>query len=208
MKRVPGYRVSEQGVALVTSLILLVIITILALSMFRSFGTQERIAGNMREKERALHAAVSAQQYAEWWLTQGVNGSPGSAISCVAGVIPASATEGEICNVTPQQQIPGGLQFMTGALPATGWGWGMSYTPPGMAFGNTSVAIANAASLQNSAPYFASPGYYITDLGAAYDTPGAEAYQIDAYAFGSAQSTVAVVESYYEVIPGVTNLVN
>jgi Tfp pilus assembly protein PilX len=84
----------------------------------------------------------------------------------------------------------------------------MSYTPPGMVFGNSSVLIANATSLASSAPYFASPGYYITDLGAAFDTPGAEAYQIDAFAFGSAQSTVAVVESYYEVIPGVTNLVN
>ena len=64
---------NQRGVALVTSLLLLVIITILALSMFRSFGTQERIAGNLREKERALHAADSAQQYAEWWLLQSNN---------------------------------------------------------------------------------------------------------------------------------------
>ena len=205
MKRSSAPRASQRGVALVTSLILLVIITILALSMFRSFGTQERIAGNMREKERAVHAATSAQQYAEWWLTQGVNGSPGSAISCVVGLIPASATAGEICNETPQQQL--GLALMTGTLSATGWNIGMTYTPPGMNFGNASVAINDAAG-DKSAPYFAAPGYWITDLGAAFDTPGAEAYQIDAYAFGSAQSTVAVVESYYEVIPGVTNLVN
>jgi len=39
------------GVALISSLLLLLIITILALSMFRSFGTQERIAGNLREKD-------------------------------------------------------------------------------------------------------------------------------------------------------------
>ena len=140
MKRAPASRASQDGVALVTSLILLVIITILALSMFRSFGTQERIAGNMREKERALHAATSAQQYAEWWLTQGVNGSPGSAISCAAGLIPASPTEGQICNQTPQQQIT--LATMTGSLSATGWGIGMTYTPPGMAFGDASVAMA------------------------------------------------------------------
>ena len=196
MKPIPASYTSQRGVALVTSLILLVIITILALSMFRSFGTQERIAGNMREKERAVHAATSAQQYAEWWLTQGVNGSPGSQISCVAGLIPASATAGEICNQTPQQQI--GLATMTGNLTAAGWGIGMSYAPPGMTFVSAPVA--------GVAPYFAAPGYWITDLGAAFDTPGAEAYQIDAYAFGSAQSTVAIVESYYEVIPGVTNL--
>ena len=39
----------QRGVALVTSLLLLVIITILALSMFRSFGTQEKIAGNLEK---------------------------------------------------------------------------------------------------------------------------------------------------------------
>ena len=203
MRRAPASRASQRGVALVTSLILLVIITILALSMFRSFGTQERIAGNMREKERALHAATSAQQYAEWWLTVGVNGMPNSAISCVAGIIPASSTEGEICNETPQQ-VMGSASAMTTTIP---WAIGMSYTPPGMAFGNASVLIGNASGA-SSAPYFAAPGYWITDLGAAFDTPGAEAYQIDAYAYGSAQTTVAVVESYYEVIPGVTNLVN
>jgi type IV pilus assembly protein PilX len=204
MKRGRTLRTSQRGVALVTSLIMLVIITILALSMFRSFGTQERIAGNMREKERALHAATSAQQYAEWWLTQGVNGSPNSGISCVAGIIPASPTEGEICNETPQQQMGGTPPLMLSTIP---WAIGMSYSPPSMAFGNASVALGDTDN-DLSAPYFAAPGYWITDIGPAFDTPGAEAYQIDAYAYGSAQSTVAVVESYYEVIPGVTNLVN
>ena len=79
--------------ALVTSLLLLVIITILALSMFRSFGTQEKIAGNLREKERALHAAASAQQYAEWWLLQGSNTATG-AVPCAAGVLAATPTVG------------------------------------------------------------------------------------------------------------------
>jgi type IV pilus assembly protein PilX len=204
VKRGAAFPASQHGVALVTSLILLVIITILALSMFRSFGTQERIAGNMREKERALHAATSAQQYAEWWLTQGVNGMPNSQISCAAGVIVASPTLGEICNQTPQQLL--GIATMTGNLPATGWGIGMTYTPPGMVFGNASSPILNSATGASSAPYFAAPGYWITDIGPVADAPGAEAYQIDAYAFGSAQSTVAIVESYYEVIPGVTNL--
>jgi len=69
----------ERGIALVTSLLLLLIITILALSMFRSFGSLEKIAGNLREKDRALHAAESAQQYAEWWLTQPPVPSPRAA---------------------------------------------------------------------------------------------------------------------------------
>ena len=51
---------SERGMALVSSMLLLIIITILALSMFRSFGTLEKIAGNIREKDRlAIRLALS-----------------------------------------------------------------------------------------------------------------------------------------------------
>ena len=59
----------QRGLALVTALLLLIVVTIMALSMFRSFGIQERIAGNTRDKQRAINAAESAQQYAEYWLT-------------------------------------------------------------------------------------------------------------------------------------------
>ena len=58
----PGTVATQRGVALISAMLLLIIITILGMSMFRSFPTQEKIAGNVREKERALHAANSAQQ--------------------------------------------------------------------------------------------------------------------------------------------------
>ena len=41
-------RYTQRGVALITSLLLLMIITIIALSMFRGFAIQERVAGNLR----------------------------------------------------------------------------------------------------------------------------------------------------------------
>ena len=176
----------QRGVALVTSLLLLIIITILALSMFRSFGTQEKIAGNLREKERALHAAVSAQQYAEWWLLQGNNTAAG-AIACSVSLA-ATATVGQICNLTPQlsgvnvTQVP--------------WVTQVTYTPTGM--------ILGAATDPANPPYFATPAFWITDRGTSTDGAG-EAYQIDAYGYGSAASTVAVVESAYEVQQGVVN---
>ena len=185
----------QRGVALVTSLLLLVIITILALSMFRSFGTQERIAGNMREKERAMHAATSAQQYAEWWLLQNGNAVPGAAVAC-NGILAAAPTQGQICQQTPFAQI--GLNWTI--LPnTTGWPTGVSYAEPGMTFVNNGTEVAGVA------PYYASPMFWITDLGVANDAAG-EAYQIDAYGYGSAQNTVALVESFYEVSPGVQSL--
>jgi type IV pilus assembly protein PilX len=180
----------QRGVALVTSLLLLLIITILALSMFRSFGTQERIAGNLREKERALHAADSAQQYAEWWLLQSNNTASG-AVLC-ANTIVATSTFGQICNQTPQQQLPAGVTQVP-------WAIQVSYTPQGMQLLGQPPVGPNP-----TAPYFATPAFWITDVGVAADAAG-EAYQIDAYGYGSAASTVAVVESVYEVQQGVVN---
>ncbi len=188
-------RARQTGVALVTSLLLLVIITILALSMFRSFGTQERIAGNMREKERALHAATSAQQYAEWWLLQNGNAVPGAAVDC-SQIIAASATQGQICLQTPYTVLG---QTWTSLPNTSGWPTGMTYAETGMTFVNNGTQVAGVA------PYYATPMFWITDLGVANDAAG-EAYQIDAYGYGSAQNTVALVESFYEVSPGVQSL--
>ena len=55
-------RQRQRGMALITSILLLIVLTIMALSMMRSYGVQERIAGNTRDKQRAFNAAVSAQQ--------------------------------------------------------------------------------------------------------------------------------------------------
>jgi len=178
----------QRGVALISSLLLLLIITILALSMFRSFGTQERIAGNLREKDRALHAAVSAQQYGEWWLTQGNNTAVG-AVACALGTLSANLGQGQICNQTP---------FQAGiTVTAVPWATQIQYVPPTM-------GVPGVAGTNGDPPYFAAPGFYIADRGVAGDGAG-EAYQVDAYGYGSAAGTVAVVESTYEVAQGVVN---
>jgi type IV pilus assembly protein PilX len=191
---------AQRGVALVTSLLLLLIITIIALSMFRSFAVQEHVAGNLREKERALHAAEGAQQYGEWWLTQGNNAAVG-AVPCAAGTLSANIQQGQICNQTLQQQ----------AIPITTVPWPIqvTYLPPGMS------VTAGVNGVNGDPPYAITPAFYVTDLGPAGDGQG-EAYQVDAYGSGStaltnagvavASATVAVVESTYEVQQGINNL--
>jgi type IV pilus assembly protein PilX len=186
---------SERGIALVSSMLLLLIITILALSMFRSFGTLEKIAGNVREKDRALHAAVSVQQYAEWWLTQPAGSIAASApVTCTAGApLNANAGWGQICtsasslanlNINP-------------TLPPWQATY-VQYSPAGMA------TPAQAGTNGNDPPYVWTPGFYIVDLGLAADAAG-EAYQITAFSSGSTTGTVAVVESTYEIQQGVVN---
>jgi type IV pilus assembly protein PilX len=185
----------ERGMALVSSLLLLLIITIIAMSMFRSFGSQEKIAGNLREKDRALHAAESAQQYAEWWLTQPAGSIAASApVTCAVGVaLNANAGQGQICTnasslvnlgINTTQQLPWPVSYV-------------QYSPVGM---TTPVQAGN----NNDPAYAWTPGFYIVDLGLAADAAG-EAYQIDAFSSGATTGTVAVVESTYEVQQGIVN---
>lgn len=69
----------QRGIALITCLLLLVMLTLLAISMFRGYGLQQKLAGNTREKQRAFEAAESALQYGEYWLPVG---TPGSGSPC------------------------------------------------------------------------------------------------------------------------------
>jgi type IV pilus assembly protein PilX len=192
---------AQRGVALISAMLLLIIITILALSMFRSFPTQEKIAGNVREKERAFHAANSALQFAEYWLINNV--ATGDVICGTQAVLlNGNLGEGQICSnalytIAP---APAGLVTSASAVPWTFGGTqiGTQYTPNGM-----NVA-GNAAVTAHDSSYFLPPVYYIADLGGAGDAQG-EVYQIDAYAYGGSANTVAVVESIYEVAQGVVN---
>ena len=187
----------QRGIALVTSLLLLLIITILALSMFRSFGTMERIAGNLREKDRALHAAVSAQQYAEWWLTQPAAVADATVpVACAAGpALNANAGEGQICSTATSLAVLIGVNNIPQQLP-----WPVTYVQYSPTGSTTPLQVG----VNNDPPYALTPGFYISDLGLAADAQG-EVYQIDAFSSGATVNTMAVVESTYELQQGIVN---
>ena len=183
MKRFQGLRSKQTGMLLVSSLLLLVVVTILSLSMFRSVGIQEKIAGNIREKQRALHAAESAQQYAEWWLASGTNATS-AAVVC-ANLLNANLGQGQICSNK--------LATAAGSVTAVPWqsagvDIGVNYTPPNM----TVTAASDAGT------YVSPPRFYVSDLGAAASGQG-EVYQIDAVGYGGDATAVAVVESTFSV---------
>lgn len=60
--------VRERGAALVVSLLLLLVMTILALSMSQTSRLQERMAGNSRDAKLAFQAAETGLRAAEEWL--------------------------------------------------------------------------------------------------------------------------------------------
>lgn len=169
----------QRGMVLVSSLLLLLVVTMIAITMFHSFGTQERIASNVREKQRALHAAESAQQYAEWWLSMGNGTTP---ITCGAAV---TAPAGQICDT--KLADPTNVPWVAGGAET-----GVIYTPPGM---NVSTTVA-------AGTYYKAPGFYIAQVGLSPDGK-TTIYQIDAVGYGARPDAVAVVESTYGVKVGV-----
>lgn len=168
---------------LVVSMILLVVLTILAVSMFRSFGLQEIMAGNLREKTRAVDAAQAAINYAEWWLAQGTNATTGAATGACAA---ASATPA-VCNTA-----------IANPTTTTPWAVGVNYNPNPNA-GYMVVAASGVGT------YFRAPQFYIQYLGLASGGTGA-LYRITAIGWGGNSAAVAVLQSTYIISTGVKPL--
>jgi type IV pilus assembly protein PilX len=182
----PQQRAHARGMVLVTALLMLVLVTILALAMFRSFGLDEKIAGNLREKQRALSAAETAEQFAEYWLTGGGGSANAPLITCTA---PAPASAPTICTnpIASATQLP---WLASGNLV------GVPYTPQ-------VPTPMNVQTTPQQGSYYAPPQFYVQWLGT---TANGTIYQIDAQGFGGSPDTVAVVESTYIVQTSVKNL--
>jgi type IV pilus assembly protein PilX len=175
----------QRGVALIAAILILLVITILGMAMFRSYGMQQRIGGNTRDKSRAFHAAMAGQNYAEWFLTEN-NGANAVATATCSGLSAASSGVPMVCsNVIPT----------TVSQPDT-WGAGFTYQPTGMS--TTSGAQGSYAQL---------PQFYISSLGSptggsAYKSPIGQTqalFQIDAAGWGGTPQAIAVVESSFIV---------
>lgn len=187
-------RPRQSGMVLVTALLMLIVVTILALAMFRSFGLDEKIAGNLREKQRALSAAETAEQYAEYWLTSGGGSANNAPVVCSS---PAPAAAPQICSnaLTSATQLPAPTGTFTGWL-SGGNSVGVPYTP-------SVPSPMNVTTTPVQGSYYATPAYYIQYLGT---TANGTIYQIDAQGYGGSPDTVAVVESTYIVQTSVKNL--
>jgi type IV pilus assembly protein PilX len=194
-----------RGFVLIASLLLLIVMTLLALTMFHSFGIQELIAGNVREKQRALQSAEAAEQYAELWLTY-----PGNVISntvdcsTMTSVIAYSATSMPYICLKPLATIDDALSIATVPWKIATNEVGFSFFPgstTGVGVGGTStgdmfVATTGQLNASNVASYYQVPRFYI----ALVSYSAAQAlYRIDAWNWAGTTNTAAVVEANYTV---------
>ncbi len=187
-------RTQHKGFVLIASLLLLIVVTVLALAMFRGLGFETKVAGNTREKVRARLAAESTLQYAEWWLSQSNNSAV--AIPVCSGSVKPTLTSGSVCTNSLASQVTGNdvanAPWLVGTVPASA---GTSYTPPGMTI-NASGGVNN---------YYQAPSFYIQLVGGAADGAGS-LYRINSFGYGGSAESVAVLESTYEVGSGISDL--
>lgn len=179
----PAAMLRQHGMALISGLLLLVVITILGISMFRSFGIQARIAGNTREKQRALHAAEGAQAYAEWFVSLPGGGNATMGDPCSGVITITTPTDVKVCsNQLTASTVTAG-PWMSQGNPV-----GFAYQAPGM-------------STTGPDAYAQLPMFYIAFINALPPVGGTQItnYRVDATGAGGTSNTVAVVESTYQV---------
>jgi type IV pilus assembly protein PilX len=194
-------RARQRGVALITAILLLVVMTLLALSMFHSFGIQELVAGNVREKQRAVQGAEAAEQYAEIWLTY-----PGNVLSnsvdCSAtsvGLVAYSNTSVPYICMKPVASIDDALSASTVPWKVNNAEVGFVFFPgatTGVESGGTNTGDMTVSTTGILNSYYQPPRFYI---GLVSYTAIQALYRIDAWSYAATTSTPAVVESNYVV---------
>ena len=186
----------DRGIALVTALVILLILTLIGLTMFRGFGLQQKIAGNTREKERAFQAAQNALEFGEWWL---VNGTQGTSRPSTGG--PCASSQSTAVTTQSAMFVCSGA-LATPSDPST-WPAVLSYTPPPMVVkaggGTTTDAYKNS-----DINYSQAPGIYINFQNRVIDSRGntTNVYTVTAVGFGGSNNATSVVQSVYAVTVG------
>jgi len=185
----PGAR-AQTGIILIAALAVLLMLTLLSVGMFRSFGLEERITGNSREKQHAFYAAQSALQNAEYWLLGGNAGTP---VTCS---LTAPSNTPVVCDPT---QLPSNFQQ---TLATTAWNcsFGTTFIPLSQGANGTAQATASTScnGTTTTGTYYADPQYFITRIGPDPSGTGT-LYQITALGFGGNANSQAVVQSVFSV---------
>ncbi len=172
---------SQQGLVLITSVIMLVVTTILVLFAFRNGGIYEKIAGNTMEKGRSFQAAESSLRFAEWWLARN---NLGEIASCDARNTVASLDDLRVCKTALASNS---------TLP---WSGSSVFTPKAMAISTEAGLNTDVTKISGDANYYASPEFYISELGS---TPGGREmlYSISGAGFGANPHSTSIVESTF-----------
>ena len=170
----------QRGVALIASLLIMLLMTIVALSIFRNNNLTERLSGGTRDKQRAFQVAQSALAYGEWWLTQQTT----STLTPVTCSTTTNFTNLQVCTVAAGS---------TASTIATLKNY-QGFAPTNMVINSSGGLAANG-----DINYSQKPGIYIATNGILTAT-GQTLYQVTAIGYGGTSGKAgaeAVVQSYF-----------
>lgn len=167
---------TQSGAVLVISLVLLLLLSMIGISVSQNSGTEERMAGNSRDKNLSFQAAESALNAAELALTT----------AHAAGVMPTFNAEG---TGGYYNETPSNTSLNSYILSDNFWE------------GNNVITYTGTLDGIDSG---SQPRYIIQDLGEICLTPpcppgSPHNYRITAYATGGTTSAVTVLQSIFRI---------
>lgn len=174
----------QSGVALIASLIILVLMTLVAVSVFRNNILAEKITADVREKQRALEIANNALAYGEWWLKNQSASNPSNLVPVACNTTGGGTTATlRVCTTAAGRTSASIANFQM----YDGYRPGINIQTGGGVVSNGDVY------------YTQYPGIWISTVGTNYANPGQTLYQVTAVGYGGNSLTQAVVQSLYTI---------
>lgn len=192
-------RRQQRGAVLIVALMFLVLLTIIGVSGISSTTVEERMAGNVRDREAAFQAAESALRDAEIDLETSIGGTgnrdttvwavgvaaPTVAVSCGAAFTTGVCTNGPAV-------VPAG-DYRTQIVTAAGWDWTST---------TKTVAYATFTGAKTIPNVFRQPRYvieYLPEKDDASTSPTTRYFRISARGWGANQNTAVTLQSVYQI---------
>lgn len=166
----------QKGFVLFVVMIFLIMMSMLGITMFGGFIKDQKMSGNMREKQRAIEAAQAGMDNAQAWLQTEdsvYQGGFATGVACDANTFTGSTTP-IVCN---------NALSTPGTLP-----WPASQT-----FSHATIDVQSSGSNK----YASNVGYYVQFLGTS--SQNVALYKVTSTAQGGNATAAAVLETVYEV---------
>lgn len=189
---------NQSGFILFITLIFTLLISILGISMMKTFTTLEEISGSAREKTRANESAQSALYYAEWWLLSSSQSATVNS-SCSGGLLSTAPEASPIICSNALTNDNSTFNLNETSASDKPWSAYNTYKPL-----NMNISQSGGIDNNNMSKYFKYPIFYIQKLGSPSITSksGSTYYLITAMGFGGNKNEISVVQSVYELTSG------
>jgi type IV pilus assembly protein PilX len=148
------FRSTQRGVVLIIAMVLLIVISILAVTSMRNSASTEALAGNVRTTELAAQAAEIALRHCEQSVIE--------ILSVAAGATPSYATTITVANIQPVTTPPNwqntsiwdSTSAAVLAIPSSAMGGTVTFKrPPECMIENLPVILAGGTTVNSTASY-------------------------------------------------------